>query len=110
MGVTLLDIALLVLGLVLLKKALSRPSAAPLPPGPRRLPLLGNLLDMPTSQEWLTFANWGKKWGTLFVFLLYQDALTMLTMSSFCRQYRFRVNFRTDYDHRELCSSGHRYA
>lgn len=107
MGVTLLDIALLILGVVLLKKVFSRLSAAPLPPGPRRLPLLGNLLDMPTSQEWLTFANWGKKWGTLFIFLSYQYAPTMLMMSSFCRQYRFRINIRTDYDYREFCSSGY---
>ncbi|KAF8187480.1 cytochrome P450 [Pholiota molesta] len=65
MGVTLFDIALLVLGLVLLKIAFKRPSVAPLPPGPRRWPLLGNLPQMPTSREWLTFADWGKKWGNI---------------------------------------------
>ncbi|KAF9484052.1 cytochrome P450 [Pholiota conissans] len=65
MGITSLDIALLFLSGVLVKKALSRPSAAPLPPGPRGWPLLGNLLDMPTSREWLTFADWGRKWGDI---------------------------------------------
>ena len=36
---------------------------APLPPGPRGLPLIGNVLDMPSEKEWLTFAEWGEEWG-----------------------------------------------
>ncbi len=35
-----------------------------LPPGPKELSLLGNLLDMPTEKEWLTFAKWGERYGT----------------------------------------------
>ncbi|KAF6751633.1 cytochrome P450 [Ephemerocybe angulata] len=57
---------LAVIGLIVVtKRLLSRRPSAPLPPGPKRLPLLGNLLDMPTGQEWLTFADWGKKWGDI---------------------------------------------
>ncbi|KAF8076044.1 cytochrome P450 [Lyophyllum atratum] len=37
----------------------------PLPPGPKGLPLIGNILDMPTEQEWLTFAKWGEQWGDI---------------------------------------------
>ena len=46
-----------------ISRLLAKRPVAPLPPGPKRLPLLGNLLDMPTEQEWLTFAEWGKKYG-----------------------------------------------
>jgi cytochrome P450 len=40
-----------------------------LPPGPRGLPLIGNLLDMPSEQEWLTFARWGELYGWYFDFV-----------------------------------------
>lgn len=59
---TLVDIAMLAFAVTLLKKILAKKSA-PLPPGPPKLPLLENILDMPSSQEWFTFAKWGEKWG-----------------------------------------------
>jgi hypothetical protein len=36
----------------------------PLPPGPKGLPIIGNLLDMPTSDEWMTFQKWSKESGS----------------------------------------------
>ncbi|KAJ3503676.1 hypothetical protein NLJ89_g8327 [Agrocybe chaxingu] len=61
---TILDVALFVLGVFLVNRFVKRKSA-PLPPGPRKLPLLENLLDMPTTHEWLKFAEWGEKWGDI---------------------------------------------
>lgn len=36
----------------------------PLPPGPKPLPLIGNVLDMPREHEWLAFTEWGRQYGT----------------------------------------------
>jgi len=41
-----------------------RPSRyPPLPPGPKRLPVIGSLLDMPPSYQWITFDKWCKQYG-----------------------------------------------
>ncbi|KAF8799108.1 cytochrome P450 [Phlegmacium glaucopus] len=42
----------------------SQRSSLPLPPGPKKLPLLGNLLDFPTSSEWLKYAEWAKEFDS----------------------------------------------
>ena len=34
-----------------------------LPPGPKKHPLIGNLLSMPKTLEWETFAKWGQKYS-----------------------------------------------
>ena len=34
-----------------------------LPPGPRRLPVIGNAHQMPTQSPWLVFSEWRKTYG-----------------------------------------------
>ena len=41
------------------------PAGLPYPPGPKGYPIIGNLFDMPSEKEWLTFAEWGAKYGEL---------------------------------------------
>lgn len=39
------------------------PSRLPLPPGPKGYPVIGNILDLPTSHQWRTYAEWAKVYG-----------------------------------------------
>ncbi|PPR03414.1 hypothetical protein CVT24_012709 [Panaeolus cyanescens] len=80
MAISYLDAALAVFGLYVLKKWLTRP-AAPLPPGPRAYPLIENLLDMPSSQEWLTFTKWGEKYGDMVSVSVFGQRMLILNSS-----------------------------
>ena len=58
---TLVALVAAALGLVALRRRLARAGSPP--PGPAGLPLLGNILQMPTAREWLTFDKWAKEFG-----------------------------------------------
>lgn len=49
------------LGYLLREKLFSKPY--PYPPGPKPLPVLGNILDMPSSYQHLKFTEWSERWG-----------------------------------------------
>ena len=51
--------------IVFLHKFRRRP-ALPFPPGPKGLPILGNALDIPRVNPWLTYWQWGKKCSKYF--------------------------------------------
>ncbi|KAF9029997.1 cytochrome P450 [Hymenopellis radicata] len=40
-------------------------SVFPLPPGPKGLPLIGNLFDRPLHHAWLTYTHWGSVYGEI---------------------------------------------
>ncbi|KAJ3560335.1 hypothetical protein NP233_g10902 [Leucocoprinus birnbaumii] len=41
------------------------PSGLPLPPGPKGLPVIGNLFDLPIFKPWLVYDNWFKVYGDM---------------------------------------------
>ncbi|KAF8179063.1 cytochrome P450 [Mycena galopus ATCC 62051] len=41
----------------------TRTKEVPLPPGPKGYPLIGNVFDMPASQSWKKFLEWGERYG-----------------------------------------------
>lgn len=64
--VPVVNILALVVALVVVKYATRRRGRVP--PGPSRWPIIGNVLDMPSSHEWRTFAQWSEKWGKSILF------------------------------------------
>lgn len=53
-------------------------TSVPLPPGPKPRLIVGNLTDMPKSSEWLTFTEWGKKYGRLLTYFLVFAVLILI--------------------------------
>ncbi|EMD33615.1 hypothetical protein CERSUDRAFT_159814 [Gelatoporia subvermispora B] len=56
---------LLLSSLILLRYVFGRKKAGSLPPGPKGLPIIGNILDIPKSYEYKTFSAWGDTFGDL---------------------------------------------
>lgn len=48
---------------LLLKWHKSRKGALPFPPGPKGLPVIGNLYDMPPAEAWYQARKWGETYG-----------------------------------------------
>ena len=52
-------LALVVLGILYFKR-----NTHTFPPGPRGVPLLGNIFDVPKQDEWRVYAEWSRLFGT----------------------------------------------
>ncbi|KAI0046723.1 cytochrome P450 [Auriscalpium vulgare] len=68
----------------LLKKVLERkPPGKPIP-GPRGLPIIGNLLDVPTEDEYRVFSSWQKKYGDIVQMTVLGQPLIILNSPRLC--------------------------
>ncbi|KIJ62886.1 hypothetical protein HYDPIDRAFT_114010 [Hydnomerulius pinastri MD-312] len=69
--------AIFILSLLKLQRS-SNASSLPYPPGPKPLPLLGNVLHLNKSEPWLSYTEWSKKYGEiLYVRLLGKDFIIL---------------------------------
>ena len=72
-------VVVIILGLVYARSRLAwrkRCLGRPLPPGPAKLPLLGNVFNVPTSKPWTAYRDMGLKYGT------YSSTAMDVTMST----------------------------
>ncbi|KAF7330076.1 OrdA protein [Mycena kentingensis (nom. inval.)] len=78
----LVPVAGVALSFLLIARLLRKPRAAGLPPGPPGLPILGNVLDMPSVTEWLTFSKWGAKYGGICSVTLLGQPIVILNSAA----------------------------
>ncbi|KAI0061733.1 cytochrome P450 [Artomyces pyxidatus] len=64
-------------------KRLSR--QLPLPPGPKPLPIIGNLLDVPTKAPWATYAKWAEQYGDVMSMTVLGKVMVILNSSTAVR-------------------------
>ncbi|EMD39029.1 hypothetical protein CERSUDRAFT_133760 [Gelatoporia subvermispora B] len=50
----------------------------PLPPGPKRLPIIGNVLNIPTELHWRTYAHWAHKYGDVIYLEVFGQSMLIL--------------------------------
>lgn len=53
----------LILSVLLVRRYITRRGVL-LPPGPKGLPVIGNVLQVPKDFAWLQFAKWGEEFGS----------------------------------------------
>lgn len=57
-----------------------------LPPGPKTLPIIGNLHQIPTKGSYLTFTKWAKQYGGIFSLKLGPATAIVLTDRKYVKQ------------------------
>ncbi|KAJ7634335.1 cytochrome P450 [Roridomyces roridus] len=87
MPLTWLELALSACGTLALAYTLlpRRRGTPPPPPGPRRLPFIGNLLDVPAEKSWIKFAEWGDVYGDICSISILGQQTTILNSASAAR-------------------------
>lgn len=72
-----IPLAIIIIAL-LIRLLITHVTRASLPPGPPRLPLLGNILSMPTSYPYRQFHTWSLQYGPIFSLVAGKDTIIVL--------------------------------
>lgn len=58
-------LCLALVGIVFVLDRFLKSRRSRLPPGPKGLPILGNIFDISGGHEWHTYTKWGREYGML---------------------------------------------
>ncbi|EGN98959.1 hypothetical protein SERLA73DRAFT_181707 [Serpula lacrymans var. lacrymans S7.3] len=81
-----LDIALAALGVYLIKRLFQAKSRLPLPPGPKGVPILGNIFEMPSEKAWLAFEKLSEKHGNLSSMNIFGHCLILVNSAAIAEE------------------------
>ncbi|TBU24744.1 cytochrome P450 [Dichomitus squalens] len=56
----------------------TRSRGRPLPPGPKPLPILGNMFDMPRSRQWISYRDLSRVYGDILHFRIFTKSYVVL--------------------------------
>ncbi|KAI0064830.1 cytochrome P450 [Artomyces pyxidatus] len=82
--VDLLAIAAFILFLALFARRRKRQNL-PYPPGPRPLPVVGNLFDVPKESSWLAYTEWAKTYGEVISVRVFGQVIIILNSEKSAR-------------------------
>ncbi|KAF9890487.1 hypothetical protein FE257_005892 [Aspergillus nanangensis] len=74
------------LGLVILRLLYEYQRDRNLPPGPRRLPLIGNIYQAPQVLPWRTFDEWSKRYGPIMSAQFGRQTMIFITDAAIARE------------------------
>ncbi|OCH91504.1 CyP450 monooxygenase [Obba rivulosa] len=85
------------------KAAVLSRRSLPLPPGPKRLPIIGNALDIPAEQQWKVYAHWAQKHGDVVYLQVFgQPIIVLNTMKAVLDLFEKRSANNSDRPHSEM--------
>ncbi|KAF9050355.1 cytochrome P450 [Panaeolus papilionaceus] len=71
-------------GVAVLRAIVSRVRRPKYPPGPTRLPLVGNLLQLPKEEAWVTYKDWKEKYGDVIYLEVMGSPMVILNTYQAC--------------------------
>ncbi|KAJ7058080.1 cytochrome P450 [Mycena amicta] len=81
-----------------------RPKRLPLPPGPRKLPLVGNLFDVPAERQWEAYERWSKEHNSdiIHVDIAGTSIVVLSSMEAIHELFEVRSSLYSDRPHSQM--------